>query len=121
MARGPSFVIRRGWDASTVDEVPLLESPRQPATVILLKHQPRVVDAVVGDFDLQLSGHTHGGQVFPMGVLMRLVYGYWPGLHQLPEGSHLFISRGTGTWGPPLRLASRPEVVLLTLRKAPQP
>ena len=114
-------VLRRGGDASAVDEVPLLEFQHQSATVILLKHQPRIADAAVGAFDLQMSGHTHGGQVFPMGLLVRLVYGYWPGLHHLPKGSHLFISRGTGTWGPPLRLASRPEVVLLTLRKASTP
>ncbi len=110
---------RRSRDASGVDEVPLLNSQHRSATVILLKHQPLVADAAVGAFHLQLSGHTHGGQVFPFSLFIRLFYRYGPGLHYLAEGSQLFVSRGTGTWGPPLRLASPPEVVLLTLRKAP--
>ena len=112
-------VRRRGLDASGVDEVLLLNSQHQSATVILLKHQPRIADAAVGTFDIQLSGHTHGGQVFPFSLFIRLFYRYGPGLHYLAEGSQLFVSRGTGTWGPPLRLASPPEVVLLTLRKTP--
>ena len=112
-------VRRRGGDASGVDEVPLLSLQHPPATVILLKHQPRVADAAVGAFDLQLSGHTHGGQVFPFGFFHRLRYRYGPGRHHLAAGSQLFVSRGTGTWGPPLRLGAPPEVVLFTLRKAP--
>jgi len=109
---------RRDPDARGVDEVALLNPRRPSATVILLKHQPRVADAAVGSFRLQLSGHTHGGQVFPFVFLTRLVYPYGPGRHRLAEGSELFVSRGTGTWGPPLRLASPPEVVVFTLRKA---
>jgi hypothetical protein len=112
-------VRHRGRDVGGADEVPLLNFPHQSATVILLKHQPRIADGAAGAFDLQLSGHTHGGQVFPFNLIIRLFYDYGSGWHNLADGSHLFVSRGTGTWGPPLRLGSPPEVLLFTLRKAP--
>lgn len=81
--------------------------------VVLLKHQPVVADAP--RFDLQLSGHVHGGQIFPFGYLPRLVYGYDTGLTRLADGRRLYISRGTGTWGPPIRLFAPPEITLITL------
>jgi len=82
--------------------------------VILLKHQP-VADANTR-FDLQLSGHTHGGQIFPFGFLPWLTYGVRTGLTALPDGRLLYVSRGTGTWGPPIRLFAAPEITLITIR-----
>jgi predicted MPP superfamily phosphohydrolase len=81
--------------------------------IVLLKHQP-VVD---GDtpFDLQLSGHTHGGQIFPFGYLTRLVYRVHTGLTKLADGRRLYVSRGAGTWGPPIRLFAAPEITLITI------
>jgi hypothetical protein len=65
--------------------------------------------------DLQLSGHTHQGQFFPFTLLTRWIYGgYDHGLHRSGD-FHLYTSSGTGTWGPPLRLASRSEIVAVTL------
>jgi predicted MPP superfamily phosphohydrolase len=66
--------------------------------------------------DLQLSGHTHAGQIFPLGLLTRLIYrGRDRGLHR--EGSfHLLVSSGTGTFGPPIRTAGQSEILAITLR-----
>jgi len=66
--------------------------------------------------DLQLSGHTHKGQIFPFGFLTRSIYkGYDHGLHN--DGSfHIYISSGVGTWGPPMRTAGSSEIVVITLR-----
>jgi len=81
--------------------------------VVLLKHQP-VVD---GDtpFDLQLSGHIHGGQIFPFVYLTRLFYGVHTGLTRLADGRLLYVNRGAGTWGPPIRLFAPPEITLITI------
>lgn len=75
--------------------------------IVLLKHQP-VVDQET-PFDLQLSGHIHGGQIFPFGLLTQLAYGVRSGLTQLAGGRLLYVSRGTGTWGPPIRLCVRAQ------------
>ena len=83
--------------------------------VLLLKHQPRVADSSSCRFDLQLSGHTHGGQLFPFGLLVRLAYPRLSGRCELPWGGLLYISRGAGCWGPPLRLGAPPEVTLIVL------
>lgn len=84
--------------------------------IVLLKHQP-VVD---GDtpFDLQLSGHVHGGQIFPFVYLTRLSYGAHTGLTELADGRRLYVSRGAGTWGPPIRLFAPPEITLITIASA---
>jgi predicted MPP superfamily phosphohydrolase len=84
--------------------------------VVLLKHQP-VVDSDT-KFDLQLSGHTHGGQIFPFVYLTRLRYRVHTGLTELADGRLLYISRGVGTWGPPIRLFAPPEITLITIAGA---
>ncbi len=80
---------------------------------VLLKHQP-VIDSAM-PFDLQLSGHIHGGQIFPFVYLTRLVYSISTGLTQLPDNRLLYVSRGTGSWGPPMRLLAPPEITLFTI------
>jgi hypothetical protein len=84
--------------------------------VILLKHQP-VIDRDT-PFDLQLSGHIHGGQIFPFVYLTRLSYGVRTGLTELANGRRLYVSRGAGTWGPPIRLFAQPEITLITIAGA---
>jgi uncharacterized protein len=84
--------------------------------VILLKHQPNIDPEA--RFDLQLSGHTHKGQIFPFGLLVRIVYPVAAGLHVLASGARIYVSRGTGTWGPPIRIFSPPEITLIELKKA---
>jgi predicted MPP superfamily phosphohydrolase len=100
------------------DEDPLLPPRGQERpTTILLKHQPRVEDASIGRFDLQLSGHTHGGQIFPFMVVTRLMYPMYRGFHRLGDsGSLLYVNLGAGTWGPPMRLFAPPEVLLVILK-----
>ena len=84
--------------------------------IILLDHQPFHLDeAVEAQVDFQLSGHTHHGQLWPLNhitnALYELSWGY------LRRGStHIYVSSGVGTWGPPVRLGNRPEILLITLR-----
>ncbi|MCR2040237.1 metallophosphoesterase [Campylobacter helveticus] len=84
---------------------------------ILLAHQPKTALLYdVSDFDLILSGHTHGGQVFPFALLVKLQQGFVSGLYVLSEKTQLFVSRGAGFWGPSLRTFSQSELVILNLK-----
>lgn len=82
---------------------------------ILLKHQPLIELSAVQYFDLQLSGHTHGGQIFPFGMLTKLVYPTDFGLSLISDDTWIYVSRGTGTWGPPMRILAAPEVTLFRI------
>jgi predicted MPP superfamily phosphohydrolase len=82
---------------------------------ILLKHQPRIFDGAVRPPDLQLSGHTHGGQILPAQIFARLAYPRWRGLYELGDGRRLYVNRGVGTWGPPIRVMARPEITLFII------
>jgi predicted MPP superfamily phosphohydrolase len=85
--------------------------------VLLLAHQPRQVGAAVGHgVDLQISGHTHGGQIWPFHYLVRLDQPTVSGLSRHGDRTQLYTSNGTGFWGPPLRIFARSEITLLTLR-----
>jgi predicted MPP superfamily phosphohydrolase len=105
--------------AQTPDQQARLDTGKTLAAVtandfiVLLKHQP-VVDSET-PFDLQLSGHIHGGQIFPFVYLTRLFYGVHTGLTKLANGRLLYVSRGAGTWGPPIRLFAPPEITLITI------
>jgi predicted MPP superfamily phosphohydrolase len=88
--------------------------------LLLLAHEPRSVrKAIEYAPDLQLSGHTHAGQIWPFGWLVRLVEPYVEGLHEHTAGQWIYVSRGTGYWGPPMRLPRRSEITLFTLRGEP--
>ncbi len=83
---------------------------------ILLAHQPRSAAAAAPlGYTLQLSGHTHGGQFFPWGFFVRFQQPYTAGLHRLGD-MWVYISRGTGYWGPPKRLGAPSEITRLRLR-----
>ncbi|MEF2231692.1 MAG: metallophosphoesterase [Pseudodesulfovibrio sp.] len=85
---------------------------------ILLAHRPRsVFEASRTGVDVQLSGHTHGGQYFPYTLAIHLFQPYVRGLYR-HEGTQLYVNQGTGYWGPPMRLGTVPEITLHTLRKA---
>jgi predicted MPP superfamily phosphohydrolase len=87
---------------------------------ILLAHQPNSIFQAIGlGYDLQLSGHTHGGQYFPGNILIYLAQKFVAGLHFYKD-MQLYVSRGTGYWGPPLRIGAPSEVTKLTLVKAQQ-
>ncbi|GAB3802615.1 metallophosphoesterase [Micromonospora zhanjiangensis] len=84
--------------------------------VLLLAHQPKQIDdAVAAGVDLQLSGHTHGGQMWPFHYLVRLDQPVVQGLRRHGR-TQLYTSRGTGFWGPPFRIFAPSEITLLTLR-----
>lgn len=106
--------------ASGGSERDLLASLPRDRFTLLLKHRPRVDPDAVGLFDLQLSGHTHDGQIFPFTVVVRLAHPTMAGRYPLSQGSELYVSRGSGTWGPPFRVGAPPEVTIVELvRKAP--
>lgn len=82
---------------------------------ILLAHQPKSIFAAEkAGFDLQISGHTHGGQYFPGNILVSLNQPFVAGLHQY-KTTRIYVSRGTGYWGPPMRLMAPSEISLITL------
>lgn len=84
--------------------------------VVLLAHQPKTIHAAAkAGVDLQLSGHTHAGQIWPFSYLVRLDQPFLSGLHR-QDGTQIYVSAGTGYWGPPLRLGTQAEVTKLVLR-----
>jgi predicted MPP superfamily phosphohydrolase len=102
-------------DVDTTDAGQLLKGLPKDEFVLFLKHQPLVPQAAAGQFDLQLSGHTHAGQMYPFIWFTRLIYQFGPGLHHLPGGGELYVSRGSGTWGPPMRVLAPAEITLIEL------
>ncbi|HOO13924.1 MAG TPA: metallophosphoesterase [Candidatus Marinimicrobia bacterium] len=92
-------------------------NPDQP--IIVLDHQPlNLSESIASRIDLQLSGHTHNGQLWPLNYLTAKVYQVSHGYKNI-DGTHFIVSSGFGTWGPPIRLASRSEVYLIKLRFQP--
>jgi predicted MPP superfamily phosphohydrolase len=87
---------------------------RDRASLLLLHAPVRLAIAEQEGISLQLSGHTHGGQFFPYTLVARRVWGKF--IHGLQRAGNLqvFTSYGAGTWGPPLRVGTRPEIVLIT-------
>ncbi len=81
-----------------------------------MDHQPLHLEiAQENKIDLQVSGHTHHGQIFPFNFITKAVFEKSWGL--LKKGhTHIYVSCGVGTWGPPVRLGNRPEIVLFELR-----
>ena len=87
--------------------------------VLLVAHQPKyVAQAASAGIDLQISGHTHGGQIWPFNFLVRLDQPVVHGLSRHGDRTQLYTSRGTGFWGPPFRVFAPSEITLLTLRPA---
>jgi predicted MPP superfamily phosphohydrolase len=96
-------------------EAAIAGAPSDAGVRVLLAHQPRSAFAAgPAGFDLQLSGHTHGGQIFPWMFLVRLQQPFTAGLHRLGK-LWVYISRGTGYWGPPKRLGAPSEITFLRL------
>lgn len=86
---------------------------------MLLSHRPDVAEGIAGqNYDLILAGHTHGGQFFPWTLIAMLDHKFYVGLYETKKG-HIYVNPGTGSWGPLLRLGTRPEITVLQLVKAP--
>jgi predicted MPP superfamily phosphohydrolase len=83
---------------------------------VLMYHRPDSFEyAVSKGVDLELSGHTHNGQIFPFNFIVRMFFSRIHGLYEL-DGKYLYTSFGSGTWGPPMRLGSENEIVLITVK-----
>lgn len=82
---------------------------------VLLAHQPRFVEEVPKSVDLMLSGHTHGGQLYPFRFLVKLQQPYISGLHRYNENLQVYVNKGTGFWGPPMRLGASSEITQISL------
>jgi predicted MPP superfamily phosphohydrolase len=88
------------------------------APKVLLAHQPRSArGALEAGYDLQLSGHTHGGQFWPWNLLVRLQQPFTAGLNRIGR-MWVYINRGTGYWGPPMRFGIPSEITLIRLVKS---
>jgi hypothetical protein len=129
VARGGDRLVVAGVDDRTAagsrvpghaaDHAAALAGADPDLPVLLLAHQPQqVAGAVAHGVDLQLSGHTHGGQMWPFHYLVRLDQPVLQGLSRHGERTQLYTSRGTGFWGPPFRIFAPSEITLLTLRAA---
>jgi predicted MPP superfamily phosphohydrolase len=108
-----------GFDAAhrSDPQAALADAPKDIAFKLLLAHQPRSARAAAAaGFDLQLSGHTHGGQFWPWNHFVRFQQPYTHGLHRLAD-LWIYISRGTGYWGPPKRFGAPSEITRITLRR----
>ncbi|MEJ7596328.1 MAG: metallophosphoesterase [Kofleriaceae bacterium] len=103
-------------DSSAAEDVPRAVAGRDPGLpLVLLAHHPRTITrASKAGVDLQLSGHTHGGQMLPLGWLARLFDPKVAGLARFGR-TWLYVSEGTGYWGPPLRVGTRCEIAAITL------
>jgi len=88
-------------------ELPTIVLAHQPKTLLRLKQQP---------CDLMLSGHTHGGQIFPFGILVMVDQPYLAGLYQHNDTQQIFVSRGAGYWGPPIRVLAPSEISKIVIR-----
>ncbi|HEY8073872.1 MAG TPA: metallophosphoesterase [Labilithrix sp.] len=115
-----------GFDLAGIDDPTSRESNLRRALAgrdeeracVLLAHQPRsVLEADELGVDLQLSGHTHGGQMFPWNLFVRLQQPFIAGLHKLTR-AQIYVSRGTGWWGPPMRVGAPAEITEIELRRA---
>jgi len=108
---------RQGALADLPEDLDAALDGRDPSRpVVLLAHTPTTFpDAAARGVDLTLAGHTHGGQIRPFDLLVRLAMRYGAGLYR--EGrSQLYVSRGTGFWGPPMRLGAPSEITEITVR-----
>ena len=96
----------------------MADAPDNAAFKLLLAHQPRSAEAAMqAGFDLQLSGHTHGGQFWPWNHFVKFQQPFTAGLHRL-QSLWVYTSRGTGYWGPPKRFGAPSEITLLRLVRA---
>lgn len=106
---------RMGMPAASPPESVLVKSAPPRQFRLLLKHRPLISATSDGHFDLQLSGHVHKGQIFPFNLLVRLRFPIPCGTTVTEHNSTIHVSRGSGTWGPPMRLLAPPEVTVIDI------
>lgn len=107
-----------GRDTHKQDPIRALAGAPESSVKVLLSHRPQTADAASDlGVDLQLSGHTHGGQFFPFNLVIKKFQPIVAGLHRVGR-MWLYVNRGTGYWGPPTRLAVGGEITVIELRRA---
>lgn len=93
----------------------IMENVNSETALILMDHQPKhLKDARDSNIDIQLSGHTHNGQLFPLNFIVKKVFEIAQGYKKIGD-THYFVSCGLGTWGPPVRTNARPEILVLNV------
>ncbi|MBL7959784.1 metallophosphoesterase [bacterium] len=103
-----------GHTRKTLDQLTAGLDKRLP--MILMDHQPfHLEEAVTNGIDLQLSGHTHHGQLWPLNFITKKVFEVSWGYKKMDK-THIYVSSGVGTWGPPVRVGNRPEIVQIELK-----
>jgi predicted MPP superfamily phosphohydrolase len=118
LAGVPDFTAHHFDVSHHSDPARAIQGAPADAPKVLLAHQPRSAAAAqAAGFDLQISGHTHGGQFFPWIFFVRLQQPFTAGLHRLGQ-LLVYVSRGTGYWGPPKRIAAPSEITRLRLVSA---
>lgn len=119
LAGVPDVTSTRHGDESAHVEKALLDAGEDNYK-ILLAHRPNFIDTLKPkQIDLQISGHTHGGQIFPFHLIVKYVNGYLSGLYETKNGQ-LYVSRGSGQWGPQMRLFAPAEITVIRLNSIPQ-
>ena len=114
---GVSDMMGKRFDFMPPDVTQALLHVKEELPTILLAHQPKIVHELKEEkIDLILSGHTHGGQIFPFGLLVLLDQPYLSGLYQHSEKTQIFVSNGTGYWGPAVRFLAPSEIVKINLK-----
>ena len=101
-------------------EKELLSQMPEDKFTLFLKHRPFIEHESTRFFNMQLSGHAHKGQIFPFRLITKTIYPTDNGYLELPNHSFLYVSRGSGTWGPPIRVLSPPEVTIIDLVHDPK-
>jgi len=99
------------------DRAALAGTDRSKKFVLFLKHQPHPDPDAIGMYDLMLSGHTHKGQIWPFTYLSRRAHPIHAGRFDVGKGSVVYVNRGTGTWGPPIRFLAPPEVTVIEVKR----
>jgi predicted MPP superfamily phosphohydrolase len=114
---GLNDLISLRMDILPADTDKAFEKVDKTLPTILLSHQPKSIEIVADKgYDLMLSGHTHGGQIFPFGFLVMLQQPFLAGLHAVDAARQIFVSRGAGYWGPPVRVFAPSEISVLTIK-----
>jgi uncharacterized protein len=113
LAGREDMTINRFTDRNRKEVEELLQQVEEDLPVILLDHQPYKLErAAVAGADFQMSGHTHHGQMWPINFITRAIYSVSRGPGEV-NGMKIYVSNGIGTWGPPIRVGNRPEIVFI--------
>jgi len=113
-----AHLIKAEWNLTRSETAVLhMEAEQEKKFLLLLRHRPIVEPGTEGHFDLQLSGHTHGGQLFPYFNSRHILTHHDRGFKRLKCGGCLYVSNGAGYVGPPVRLLAPPEIVVIDIVK----